>query len=173
MYELFSDRARKVMELANQEAKRFSHEYIGTEHILLGIAKCGPCGAVEVLRRCGSSLSSIKIELESLIQSGPDMVNMGKLPVTIRTKNVIEYAIEESRNLNHYYVETEHILLGLLREREGIAAQVLMNRGLTVDNVRDTILNVMRRKMESLTEADSSEDLAYSPTSTIYVNWVS
>ena len=119
--------------LANQEAQRFNHEYIGTEHILLGLIKEGSGVAAHVLKNLGLDLRKIRLEVERLVQSGPDMVTMGKLPQTPRAKKVIEYAMEESRNLNHNYVGTEHILLGLLREQEGVASQVLMNLGLRIE----------------------------------------
>ena len=115
MYERFTDRARKVMELANQEAQRFNHEYIGTEHILLGLVKEGSGVAANVLKNLDIDLRKIRLEVEKIVQSGPDMVTMGKLPQTPRAKKVIEYSIEEARNLNHNYVGTEHLLLGLLR----------------------------------------------------------
>src|SRR5216683_7976200 len=119
MYERFTDRARKVMILANEEAQRFNHEYIGTEHILLGLVKEGAGVAANVLKNLDIDLRKIRLEVEKIVQSGPDMVTMGKLPQTPRAKKVIEYSIEEARNLNHNYVGTEHLLLGLLREQEG------------------------------------------------------
>ena len=125
MYERFTDRARKVMQLANQEAQRFNHEYVGTEHVLLGLIKEGSGVAANVLRNLDVDLRKIRNEVEKIVQAGPEMVTMGKLPQTPRAKKVIEYAIEEARNLNHNYVGTEHLLLGLLREQEGVAAQVL------------------------------------------------
>jgi ATP-dependent Clp protease ATP-binding subunit ClpC len=143
MYERFTDRARKVMQLANQEAQRFNHEYIGTEHILLGLVKEGSGVAANVLKNLDVDLRKIRLEVEKIVQSGPDMVTMGKLPQTPRAKKVIEYAIEEARQLNHNYVGTEHLLLGLLREQEGVAAQVLMNLGLKLDEVREEVLNLL------------------------------
>ena len=141
MYERFTDRARKVMQLANQEAQRFNHEYIGTEHILLGLIKEGSGVAANVLKNLDVDLRKIRLEVEKLVQSGPDMVTMGKLPQTPRAKKVIEYSMEEARHLNHNYVGTEHILLGLLREQEGVAAQVLMNLGLKLEEVREEVLD--------------------------------
>jgi ATP-dependent Clp protease ATP-binding subunit ClpC len=157
MYERFTDRARKVMQLANQEAQRFNHEYIGTEHILLGLVKEGSGVAANVLKNLDVDLRKIRLEVEKLVQSGPDMVTMGKLPQTPRAKKVIEYAIEEARNLNHNYVGTEHLLLGLLREQEGVAAQVLMNLGLKLEDVREEVLNLLGHNMES---GESSERTA-------------
>src|SRR5476651_190721 len=149
MYERFTDRARKVMQLANQEAQRFNHEYIGTEHILLGLVKEGTGVAANVLKNLDTDLRKIRLEVEKIVQAGPDMVTMGKLPQTPRAKKVIEYSIEEARQLNHNYVGTEHLLLGLLREQEGVAAQVLMNLGLKLEDVREEVLNLLGHNMES------------------------
>src|SRR5271168_650715 len=154
MYERFTDRARKVMQLANQEAQRFNHEYIGTEHVLLGLIKEGSGVAANVLKNLDVDLRKIRLEVEKLVQSGPDMVTMGKLPQTPRAKKVIEYSMEEARNLNHNYVGTEHILLGLLREQEGVAAQVLMNLGLKLEEVREEVLSLLGHGMEG---AEGSE----------------
>src|SRR3974377_745680 len=129
MYERFTDRARKVMQLANQEAQRFNHEDIGTEHILLGLVKEGSGVAASVLRNLDIDLRKIRLEVEKIVQSGPDMATRGKRPHTPRAKKVIEFAIEEARFLTHNWVGTEHLLLGLVREEEGVAAQVLMNLG--------------------------------------------
>jgi ATP-dependent Clp protease ATP-binding subunit ClpC len=148
MYERFTDRARKVMQLANQEAQRFNHEYIGTEHVLLGLVKEGSGVAANVLKNLDVDLRRIRNEVEKIVQSGPDMVTMGKLPQTPRAKKVIEYAMEEARNLNHNYVGTEHLLLGLLREQEGVAAQVLMNLGLKLEDVREEVLNLLGHGVE-------------------------
>ena len=153
MYERFTDRARKVMQLANQEAQRFNHEYIGTEHILLGLVKEGSGVAANVLKNLDVDLRKIRHEVENIVQSGPDMVTMGKLPQTPRAKKVIEYAMEEARNLNHNYVGTEHLLLGLLREQEGVAAQVLMNLGMKLEDVREEVLNLLGHGLEQGGEA--------------------
>jgi len=143
MFERFTDRARKVMALANQEAQRFNHEYIGTEHILLGLVKEGSGVGANVLKNLDVDIKKLRLEIEKFVKSGPDMVTMGKLPQTPRAKKVIEFAIEEARALNHNYVGTEHILLGLLRETEGIAAQVLMSLGLKLEDVRQEVLNLL------------------------------
>jgi ATP-dependent Clp protease ATP-binding subunit ClpC len=136
------------MQLANQEAQRFNHEYIGTEHVLLGLVKEGSGVAANVLKNLDVDLRKIRLEVEKLVQSGPEMVTMGKLPQTPRAKKVIEYSMEEARNLNHNYVGTEHILLGLLREQEGVAAQVLMNLGLKLEEVREEVLNLLGHGLE-------------------------
>src|SRR6478672_6620315 len=157
MFERFTDRARKVMALANQEAQRFNHEYIGTEHILLGLVKEGSGVGANVLKNLDVDLRKVRLEVEKLVKSGPDMVTMGKLPQTPRAKKVIEYAIEEARNLNHNYVGTEHLLLGLLREHDGVAAQVLMNLGLKLEEVREEVLNLLGAGVENEEPASSQE----------------
>jgi len=149
MFERFTDRARKVMALANQEAQRSNHEWIGTEHILLGLVKEGSGVGANVLKNLDVDIKKLRLEVEKLVKSGPDMVTMGKLPHTPRAKKVIEYAIEEARSLNHNYIGTEHILLGLLRETEGVAAQVLMNLGLRLEDVRQEVLNLLGAGVEN------------------------
>ncbi|MCH2135044.1 MAG: ATP-dependent Clp protease ATP-binding subunit [Phycisphaerales bacterium] len=162
MFERLTDRARKVMALANQEAQRFNHEYIGTEHILLGLVKEGSGVGANVLKNLDIDLRKVRLEVEKLVKSGPEMVTMGKLPQTPRAKKVLEYAIEEARNLNHNYVGTEHLLLGLLREQDGVAAQVLMNLGVKLEEVREEVLNLLGagvegEEMEELDETVEQE----------------
>jgi len=154
MFERLTDRARKVMALANQEAQRFNHEYIGTEHILLGLVKEGSGVGANVLKHLEIDLRKVRLEVEKLVKSGPEMVTMGKLPQTPRAKKVIEYAIEEARSLNHNYVGTEHLLLGLLREQDGVAAQVLMNLGLKLEDVREEVLNLLGAGVGQIEELD-------------------
>jgi ATP-dependent Clp protease ATP-binding subunit ClpC len=137
------------MALANQEAQRFNHEYIGTEHILLGLVKEGSGVGANVLKNLEVDLRKVRLEVEKIVKSGPDMVTMGKLPQTPRAKKVIEYAIEEARALNHNYVGTEHLLLGLLRENEGVAAQVMMSLGLKLEEVREEVLNLLGAGMDA------------------------
>jgi ATP-dependent Clp protease ATP-binding subunit ClpC len=143
MYERFTDRARKVMQLANAEAKRFRHPYIGTEHILLGIVQEGSGVAANALKNLDVDLLKIRAETEKVLQSGPNVVTWAKLPQTPRAKRVIELAMEEGRNLGHNYVGTEHVLLGLIREEEGVAAQVLKNLGLKLADVRQEVMNLL------------------------------
>lgn len=157
MFERFTDRARKVMALANQEAQRFNHEYIGTEHILLGLVKEGSGVGANVLKNLDVDLRKVRLEVEKLVRAGPEMVTMGKLPQTPRAKKVIEYAIEEARNLNHNYVGTEHLLLGLLREHDGVAAQVLMNLGLKLEEVREEVLNLLGAGADTDAESVGAE----------------
>ncbi len=143
MYEKFTDRARKVIQLANQEAQRFNHDYIGTEHLLLGLVKEGSGVASNVLKNMGVDLGKIRREVEKLVNMGHEMVSIGRLPQSPRAKKALEYAMEEARSLHHAYIGTEHILLGLLREQEGVAAQVLMNLGLHLNDVRSEVLNLL------------------------------
>jgi len=163
MFERFTDRARKVMALANQEAQRLNHEYIGTEHILLGLVKEGSGVGANVLRNLDVDLRKVRLEVEKLVKAGPEMVTMGKLPQTPRAKKVIEYAIEEARNLNHNYVGTEHLLLGLLREHDGVAAQVLMNLGLKLEDVREEVLNLLGAGSEQGEGAPGAESISGTP----------
>ena len=159
MFERLTDRARKVMALANQEAQRFNHEYIGTEHILLGLVKEGSGVGANVLKALEIDLRKVRLEVEKLVKSGPEMVPMGKLPQTPRAKKVLEYAIEEARHLNHNYVGTEHLLLGLLREQDGVAAQVLMNLGVKLEEGREEVLNLLGAGIES----EDMEDMGDGP----------
>jgi ATP-dependent Clp protease ATP-binding subunit ClpC len=148
MYERFTDRARKVMQLANQEAQRFNHKCIGTEHVLLGLVKNGRGVATVVFRNLDVNLVSLRQEVEKLVICRPDVVTIGRLPQSSGVKSVIEYSLDEARSLRHNYVGTEHILLGLMREREGVAAQVLTNAGLTLESVREEVLNLLGHGIE-------------------------
>jgi ATP-dependent Clp protease ATP-binding subunit ClpA len=151
MYERFTDRARKVLQLANQEAQRFNHEYIGTEHILLGLFEQGAGVAANVLQNLDIDLCKTRLEIEKIVQAGPGLGPWpGKLPQTPRAKKVIEYAIEEARHFQHNYVGTEHLLLGLLREQEGVAAQILIYLGLKLEDVREEVLNLLRPSFDEL-----------------------
>src|SRR5262249_36373205 len=134
MYERFTDRARRVMQLANQEAIRLKHEYIGTEHILLGLIKESTGLAGQVLRSINLDLHRLRCEIERMVESEPpDTQDLSNYP---RAKKVIEYAIEEARSIGHHYVGTEHLLLGLLRERDGMASRVLSNLGVDLSMIR-------------------------------------
>jgi len=145
------------MALANQEAQRFNHEYVGTEHILLGLVKEGTGVGANVLKNLGVELQKVRLEVEKLVKAGPDMVTMGKLPQTPRAKKVIEFAIEEARNLHHNYVGTEHLLLGLLRESDGVAAQVLLNMGLRLEDVRAEVLNLLGASTENTDDMSTDQ----------------
>jgi len=139
----FTERARKVILLAKEEAKKFNHDYIGTEHILLGLVKEGEGVAAAVLNSLGLEAENIREEVEKLVQPGPAPVLVNDIPFTPRAKKVIELAMDEARNLGHNYIGTEHLLLGLIREGDGIAAQVLLNVGLDLKSVREEVLNLL------------------------------
>jgi len=145
MYERFTDRARKIMQLANQEAQRLRHEYIGTEHILLGLAREGSGVAANVLKNLDVSLQQVREEVENLIIAGPaDTADTkSKLPQTPRAKKVVKYAMAAARELNHNHIGSEHLLLGLLREQNGVAARVLANLGVTLDKTTTELLNLL------------------------------
>ncbi len=141
MFDRFTDRARKVMGLARQEAQRLNHEYIGTEHILLGLVQEGSGVAANVLKNLDIDLKKIRQEVEKIVKSGPNMVTMGQLPFTPRAKKVLELALEEASNLGHNYIGTEHILLGLIKEQDGKAAKVLQNLAVKLETVREEVLD--------------------------------
>ncbi|MDD5347306.1 MAG: ATP-dependent Clp protease ATP-binding subunit [Candidatus Omnitrophica bacterium] len=143
MFNRFTERARKVIILAKEEAKRFNHDYIGTEHILLGLIREGEGVAATVLEKMGVSLENIRIEIEKLVQPGPATQIIGDLPFTPRAKKALELAAEEARSLGHNYIGTEHLLLGLIREEEGVASQVLLNLGMDLSTVRNKIMEVL------------------------------
>jgi ATP-dependent Clp protease ATP-binding subunit ClpC len=132
-----------VILLAKEEAKRFNHDYIGTEHILLGLIREGEGVAAAVLQKLGLSPEKIRLEVEKLVQSGPSTMVSGDIPFTPKAKKVIELAMEEARSLGHNYIGTEHLLLGLIREGEGVASQVLMNLGLDLNRVRSEVITLL------------------------------
>ena len=127
----FTPRAQQVLALARKEADRFNHNYVGTEHLLLGLIKLGQGVAVNVLQKMGLDLETVRMEVEKQVGSGPETKMVGNIPYTPRVKKVLALAGKEAKALNHSYVGTEHILLGLLREGEGVAARVL--KSLEVD----------------------------------------
>ncbi|MHC4110470.1 MAG: Clp protease N-terminal domain-containing protein [Planctomycetota bacterium] len=143
MFERFTDRARKVMAIATEQVRRFDHKYIGTEHIFFGLVKGGGTGAA-VLKSLGVDIEKMLSEVEQLfkLKGGVEAVAKGKIPQTQHAIKVIEYAIEEAQSLNHDYIGTEHILLGLLRESKGIAAQVLAKLGVSIEEARMEILKL-------------------------------
>ncbi|MFH0855549.1 MAG: ATP-dependent Clp protease ATP-binding subunit [Candidatus Omnitrophota bacterium] len=143
MFNRFTERARKVIILAKEEARRFNHDYIGTEHILLGLIREGEGVASTVLQKLGLSLENIRLEVEKLVQPGPTTQIIGDIPFTPRAKKSLELAAEEARSLGHNYIGTEHLLLGLIREGEGIASQVLLNLGLDLNSVRNEVMELL------------------------------
>ncbi|MEO6740729.1 MAG: ATP-dependent Clp protease ATP-binding subunit, partial [Chthoniobacteraceae bacterium] len=136
----FTPRAQQVLALARKEADRFNHNYVGTEHLLLGLIKLGQGVAVNVLQKMGLDLETVRMEVEKQVGSGPDQKMVGNIPYTPRVKKVLALAGKEAKALNHSYVGTEHILLGLLREGEGVAARVLKNLEVDIERTRNEIL---------------------------------
>ena len=136
----FTPRAQQVLALARKEADRFNHNYVGTEHLLLGLIKLGQGVAVNVLQKMGLDLETVRMEVEKQVGTGPETKMVGNIPYTPRVKKVLALAGKEAKALNHSYVGTEHILLGLLREGEGVAARVLKNLEVDIERTRKEIL---------------------------------
>ena len=134
-FEKFSERARRVLSLAQEEAQRFNHDYIGTEHILLGLVRETDGVAAKVLSNLGVEFSKVRSAVEFIIGRG-EKSTAGEIGLTSRAKKVIELAVDEARRLNHNYIGTEHLLIGLMREGEGVAAGVLESVGVNLDKVR-------------------------------------
>ena len=141
-FDKFTDRARKVLTLAQDEAQRFNHNYIGTEHLLLGLVREGEGVAARVLENMNVELAKVRTAVEFIIGRG-DRPVVGEVGLTPRAKRVIELAIDEARRLGHNYIGTEHLLLGLVREGEGIAAGVLESLGVNLDKVRHEVIRVL------------------------------
>ncbi|MBT3294418.1 MAG: ATP-dependent Clp protease ATP-binding subunit [Verrucomicrobia bacterium] len=149
----FTPRAQQVIKLARREADRFNHPYVGTEHLLLGLIVLGEGVAVNVLERMGISLESVRYEVEKAVGQGPETKTVGNVPFTPRSKKVLQLALAEAQSLNHTYVGTEHILLGLLREGEGVAAQVLKNLDVDLDSAREEVM----RELDPSFDLDDDE----------------
>src|SRR5213075_1681271 len=158
----FTPRAQQVLALARKEADRFNHNFVGTEHLLLGLIKLGQGVAVNVLQKIGLDLETVRMEVEKLVGTGPDQKMIGNIPYTPRVKKVLSLAAKEAKNLNHTYVGTEHILLGLLREGDGVAARVLKNLDVDIEQTRQEILkeldpNFSAKDEQTATASESSE----------------
>jgi ATP-dependent Clp protease ATP-binding subunit ClpA len=141
-FDKFTERARKVLSLAQEEAQRLNHSYIGTEHLLLGLVREGDGVAAKVLSNLGVDLASVRAEVERMIGQG-DRIVLGDVGLTPRAKKVVELAVDEARRLNHNYIGTEHLLLGLVREGEGVAADVLQCLGVNLEALRQTTIQVL------------------------------
>jgi ATP-dependent Clp protease ATP-binding subunit ClpC len=141
-FDKFTKRARKVLSLAQEEAQRLGHNYIGTEHLLLGLVREGDGVAAKVLSNCGVKLDEVRSSVESIIGHGNRIV-LGEIGLTPRAKKVIELAVDEARSMNHHYIGTEHLLLGLIREGHGIGAGVLEKLGVDLIKVRAETLRVL------------------------------
>lgn len=156
MYERFTDRTRRVMQLANHQAYEYKHEYVGTEHLLLGLIKEGNGIAATVLASLGADFMTVSCELIKYIRPGPAFPTAGKMPQIPRVRVVIERSIQEAMNLKHNYVGTEHLLLGLLWD-DGTASLVLANLGITAIKVREEVMNLLgnSKSVESSSKSES------------------
>ena len=158
----FTPRAQQVLALARKEADRFNHNYVGTEHLLLGLIKLGQGVAVNVLQKMGLDLETVRMEVEKQVGSGPETKMVGNIPYTPRVKKVLALAGKEAKALNHSYVGTEHILLGLLREGEGVAARVLKSLEVDIERTRNEILKELD---PNFTPAESEQEGGGEPSS--------
>src|SRR5437667_8958081 len=154
-FDKFTERARRVLTLAQEEALRFNHNYIGTEHMLLGIGREGEGVAAKLLGNLGVELNKVRSAVEFIIGRGDRMV-VGEIGLTPRAKKVIELAVDEARRLGHHYIGTEHLLLGLVREGEGIAAGVLESLGVNLEKVRTQTIHVLSQSNSPHSEAKHS-----------------
>jgi ATP-dependent Clp protease ATP-binding subunit ClpC len=143
MFDRFTERARKVIALAREEAGRLGHDYIGTEHLLLGLIREGGGVAAAVLENLTVDLERVRLEVEKLVVIGGGTLTLGEVPFTPRAKKVLELSVEEAQSLSHNYIGTEHLLLGLIREGEGVAAKVLENLGVKLDKAREITINLL------------------------------
>ena len=144
-FEKFTERARKVLSLAQDEAQRFNHNYIGTEHLLLGLVREGDGIAAKALMNLGVELEEVRRNVEFIVGRG-DRIVLGEIGLTPRAKKVMELAVDEARRMNHHYVGTEHLLLGLIREGEGIAGGVLVSMGITLERARDEVHRILAQR---------------------------
>jgi excisionase family DNA binding protein len=149
-FDRFTDQARKVLMLSQEEAQRFQHNYVGTEHLLLGLVREGDGVAGQVLANLGIELNKVRSAVEVIIGRGRgDHIVLGEIQLTPRAKKVIELAVDEARRLNHHYIGTEHLLLGLLREGDGVAAGVLEKLGVTMEKARTEVLQILSKQAEN------------------------
>ncbi|MEO8425817.1 MAG: ATP-dependent Clp protease ATP-binding subunit [Verrucomicrobiota bacterium] len=159
----FTPRAQQVLALARKEADRFNHNFVGTEHLLLGLIKLGQGVAVNVLQKLGLDLETVRLEVEKQVGTGPDQKMIGNIPYTPRVKKVLSLAAKEAKALNHTYVGTEHILLGLLREGDGVAARVLKNLDVDIEQTRQEILKELDPNFNAQDEQAGSEGQEKAP----------
>jgi len=149
MFKRFTERARRVIILAREEAELYRHEYLGTEHILQGVVKDGGGIAVAIIQKAGTDLTSLKKELEKNLPRSSNSLIIGDIPFTSRAKKILEFAVEEARSLNHNYIGTEHLLLGLLKEKEGVACRILNGFGVYFDDVKERIIEMFKEPAEA------------------------
>lgn len=157
MFNRFTERARRVVLLAREEAKRLDHDYLGTEHLLLGLISEGEGVAAIALQNLDIDLEQVRQEVEKTVGRGGGSLFLGQIPFTPRAKKVLELAVTEARTLGHNYIGTEHLLLGLIREGEGVAAQVLINLGADLEKVRQEINNLLGGKSAIQKTAQSTD----------------
>ena len=141
MAKRFTENAQKIILIAQEEAKRLNHDYVGTEHILLGLSAIEGTVSNKILTGLGVTFRKVRLEIEKMVGIGDTIMLLGEIPFTPRAKKVLEFSVEESQMLGTEHIGTEHILLGLIREEEGMAGRILENLGLNLDTVRDTVLN--------------------------------
>ena len=163
MHDKFTERVRKVIYLAREEAARLQHDYIGTEHLLLGVIREGEGIAATVLNNLGLDLDRIRQEVENMVSASGGTMTIGEIPFTPRAKRVLELAVEEARSLGHNYVGTEHLLLGLIREGEGVAAKVLLELGVDRKRVREETLKLLGGTPSASQSAERGEERAETP----------
>ena len=168
MFNRFTERARKVIVYAKEEARRFNHDYIGTEHLLLGLVREGEGVASAVLQKLGLDLETIRIEVEKLVQPGPQTQVLGDIPFTPRSKKALELSAEEARALGHNYIGTEHLLLGLVKEGEGMAYRVLLNLGLDLGKLRNEVMELLGSGIPGYTGTEAAKTGDKSPAIDAY-----
>jgi ATP-dependent Clp protease ATP-binding subunit ClpC len=159
MFKRFTERARRVIILAREEAELYRHEYLGTEHILQGIVKDGGGIAVAIIQKSGTDLAQLKRELEKNLPRSSNSLIIGDIPFTSRAKKVLEFAVEEARSLNHNYIGTEHLLLGLLKEKEGVACRVLNSFGMYFDDLKEKIVEMFKEPTETTRDTGKTPTL--------------
>ncbi len=157
MFKRFTERARRVIILAREEAELYRHEYLGTEHILQGVIKDGGGIAVAIIHKTGTDLTQLKKELEKNLPRSSSSLIIGDIPFTSRAKKILEFAVEEARSLNHNYIGTEHLLLGLLKEKEGVACRILNGFGVYFDDVKEKIVEMFKEPAAAAGVADKGK----------------
>ena len=158
-FEKFTERASKVLSLAQEEAQRINHSYIGTEHLLLGLVREGDGVAAKALQNLGIALPEVRRQVEFVVGRG-DRIVLGEIGLTPRAKKVLELAVDEARRINHHYIGTEHLLLGLIREGEGIAAGVLVSMGITLEQARREVLRILQGGAGQATQAPTEPSVS-------------
>ena len=162
-FEKFSEKARRVLSLAQEEAQRFNHTYIGTEHVLLGLVRETDGVAAKVLTNLGVELPKVRSAVEFIIGRG-ERAATGEIGLTPRAKKVIELAVDEARRLNHNYIGTEHLLIGLMREGEGVPAGVLESLGVTLDKIRAETSRILSQNVQQSPSGSGGRSTSKTPT---------